>query len=878
MVISVLALNPSASARQLTVTTPDPAHVNKELRTMQKILFGILALSTPFLRSTVSGNERSPISRPEKPNVVLILTDDLGWQDVHCYDIDEPSPMETPNIDRLASQGVMFWQAYSPAPVCAPSRAAILSGLHPARGGMTSVAGGFPPRPRNRNSPQISPFFLARMPMERFTLAEALKQSGYRTGHCGKWHISKNHYDYPQPYHHGFDSSVHDRGVQVPMKPDRLTGFATSNPEDPYRLDENGFPFDIPQQAALDFLQTNKEEPFFLYYATWLVHAPIVMRSEALLRKYEAKLGVTLKPEHATTWKTPGQTNPFYCAMVEQLDYYVGQVIHSLETTDDPRWPGHKLMENTYVFFTSDNGGMEGGKGEIYTDNNPLDRGKISLKEGGTRVPLVITGPNIPRAVQTDVMVNGLDLYPTILTLTNATAPEGKIFDGCDLSQLLKQNPSDSQLVRTQSGSVRDTMFWHFPHAENSSSIRRGEYKLFRHYQARPPESVESLYRLYIPNQSNPRGDIEESKDLSEDLPKKKAVLSAELSKLISEMGGREPHFNPQASEIPKSNQSPRIIGHAQEDNRAVVSYENKGTDIRHADLIYTPNEGREWLRAHGEIGPTEAVFSIPEGTTHYFFNLIDENNFLTVYPSLDDATLAKEDRSLVDTALSAGFPKPTHDKTFSLAGTYHTRLSATPSAHQLAICDFECTDLSDLQITGTGSSLTQEYFATGTQSLLMKECKENNKPWMPLVSIPLLSEEQGAPTGYQISFDAMLDEDRPGIFSFSIPGTNSNAGITNLATIEVAQDGIRVNTSLIAPTEPGTWTHFDLQFDLSQTSDRMIRILITTEHGDMWQRNVPAEDYLFDRATNIQIISLGDPNTKVYIDNVVVTSNIGTD
>lgn len=843
---------------------------------MQKLPYALVLLTC--LPAAMSDATESVVpDRPDKPNVVLILTDDLGWQDVHCYDIDEPSPMETPNIDRLASQGVMFWQAYSPAPVCAPSRAAILSGLHPARGEMTSVAGGIPPHPRSQNAPQISPFYLARMPIERFTLAEALKTSGYVTGHSGKWHISKNHYDYPQPYHHGFDTSVHNRGVQVPMKPDRLTAFATSDFQDPYRLDENGFPFDIPQQAALDFLRNNKERPFFLYYATWLVHAPIVMRSESLLRKYEAKLGVTLKPEHATEWKTPGQTNPFYCAMVEQLDYYVGQVIHYLETTEDPRWPGHKLMENTYVFFTSDNGGMEGGGNEIYTDNHPLDRGKISLKEGGTRVPLVITGPGIPHAVRTDVMVNGLDLYPTILTLTNTAAPKGKIFDGCDLSRLLKKNPSDSQLVRTQSGSVRDTMFWHFPHSETSSSIRKGDFKLFRHYQARSPKHAESLYRLYTPHQSNPRGDIEEAKDLSEELPEMKEILSVELSKVIAEMGGREPYFNPYATGLPKNNRSPQITGHALKNNRAVVSYKRRGADIKYADLIYTPNEGREWLRASGTIGPSEAVFNLPTGTTQYFFNLIDENNYLTIFPPLDDATLTKENRSIVDVALSAGFPEPTQDKTFSLEKTSHTRLSATPLKNHLATCDFEGTDLSHLNLAGTGSDLTQEFSATGTQSLIMKEHRENERPWMPLVSIPLLAKTQGASSGYQISFDAMLDKENPGAFSFSIRGTNSTERTTNLATIDVAKDGIRANTFLIAPTEPGTWIHFDLQFESSQTSDRMIRVSATTEHGDLWRQNVPAEDYLFDRATNIQIISLGDPNTKVYIDNVVVTSNTST-
>ena len=818
--------------------------------------------------------EDSAAGRPSKPNIVLILTDDLGWQDVHCYDIDEPSPMETPNIDRLASQGVMFWQAYSPAPVCAPSRAAILSGLHPARGGMTSVAGGFPPRPRTQHAPQISPFYLARMPMERFTLAEALKQSGYRTGHCGKWHISKNHYDYPKPYHHGFDSSVHNRGVQVPMKPDRLTGFATSNPEDPYRLDENGFPFDTPQQAALDFLQTNKEEPFFLYYATWLVHAPIVMRSEALLRKYEAKLGVTLKPEHATTWKIPGQTNPFYCAMVEQLDYYVGQVIEYLESNDDPRWPGHKLIENTYIVFTSDNGGMEGGGNEIYTDNFPLDRGKISLKEGGTRVPLVITGPSIPHNVQTNVMVNGLDLYPTILTLTNSTAPEGKILDGCDLSQLLKQNPSDFQLVRTQSGSVRDTMFWHFPHAENSSSIRKGDYKLFRHYQARSPESVESLYKLYIQHQSNPRGDIEEAKDLSNDLPKKKAILSAELSKMISEMGGREPYFNPAAADLPKCDQAPTVTGHTQNEDTVTVSLEHHGSHVEHADLIYSRNEGREWLLASGIIDDDKALFTLPPMTTHYFINLVDENNFLTIYPPLDDATLKKKNLSVSDVALKAGYPHPSHEKALLSTEAYRKRLSDSPPADRLTNCDFEGSTTNQLSHVGKGSSLSHLAAAAGKQSLEIEERAENKKPWMPLVNIPLQSAKKGSATGFHVSFDAMLDTTLPGTLSITIHGTDSSETSQDLATILLAKDGIRINTFLVSPMQPGLWAHIDLEYTVGELSDRMLSVRVNTENGDTWRQKIPSQDYFFTRGTDLKIISLGSPDEKAYLDNVVVTQN----
>jgi len=852
---------------------------------MQKILFGILVLSPLFILKTAPASERGPTGRPEQPNVVLILTDDLGWQDVHCYDLDEPSPMETPNIDRLASQGVMFWQAYSPAPVCAPSRAAILSGLHPARGGMTSVAGGFPPRPRNRNAPQVAPFYLARMPMERFTLAEALKRSGYRTGHCGKWHISKNHYDYPQPYQHGFDSSVHDRGVQSRMIPDRLTEFATSNPKDPYQLDENGFPFDTPQHAALEFIQNNKEQPFFLYYATWLVHAPIVMRSEALLRKYEAKLGVTLTPEHATTWKTPGQTNPFYCAMVEQLDYYVGQVIHSLETTDDPRWPGHKLMENTYVFFTSDNGGMEGSREEIYTDNLPLDRGKISLKEGGTRVPFVITGPDIPRSVQSDVMVNGLDLYPTILTLTNSTTPKDKIFDGCDLSSLLKHDPSNPELVRTQSGTVRDTMFWHFPHAENSSSIRKGDFKLFRQYQPQSPETLKSLYKLYTTDHTISRGDIEEAKDLSEVLPTKTAVLDTELSKVIQQMGGREPYFNPTASGLPKSDRAPQVIGHKQTDNSIVVSYRKKGANIRYADLIYTPNEGREWLLASGDVSPDEVVYKLPSGTTHYFINLVDENNFLTIYPPIDDTTLKKENLSLIDAALSAGHPEPMHGDAIAFAEVFQRRLSTTLPVNQLAAYNFEDYDLDQLHLDGAGIAITNAVSAGGTQSLEMKECDGNDRQWMPLVNIPIPAKEHAPAAGYQISFDAMLDNDLPGSLSLNIRGPTSSVKQKqkkkhkekqgNLATVVIAKDGIRVNTWLLAPSAPGSWNHFDFQWIPTQASDHTVRVTITTERGDTWQQEVPLEDYFFKQVTDIQIISTGGPDTKAYIDNVVVTSNI---
>ncbi|MEJ6642217.1 MAG: sulfatase-like hydrolase/transferase [Akkermansiaceae bacterium] len=232
-------------------------------------------------------------------------------------------------------------------------------------------------------------------------------------------------------------------------------------------------------EDALTFLKESKDKPFFLYYATWLVHAPIHTRSKARLEKYAKRMGID--PAKTPTKDIPGQQNPFFASMVEELDYYLGTVIAYLENTDDPRCPGHKLSENTYLIFTSDNGGMEGGPKERYTDNNPLDRGKISAKEGSTRVPLIITGPGIPAGVQTEVMVNGLDFYPTILAMTGTPTPDKKNLDGANILPLLKGNPRDPKLVKNPDGSARDTMCLALP-----TRRRIGKHHPHRRFQAHP--------------------------------------------------------------------------------------------------------------------------------------------------------------------------------------------------------------------------------------------------------------------------------------------------------------------------------------------------------------------------------------------------------
>lgn len=584
--------------------------------------------------------------RPEKPNVILLLTDDLGWQDVKCYDIDEPSPMETPNIDALAKKGVMFWQGYSPAPTCAPTRAAILSGLHPARTQLTHVVGGMPPAPYHKTQHRMMPpWYRGHMPTETVTVAEALKTNGYTTGHSGKWHLAIKHNALPQPQDQGFDWSRSHNGTTAKMRPHRLIGFASEKPDDPYRLDKNGFATHQLSIDALTFVEENKDKPFFLYYATKLVHTPIHTRSERLLKKYCDKLGVEL-PKNPQEWKGEGQTNPFYCAMVEELDYYVGQMFDYLETTEDPRWPGHKLSENTYIIFTSDNGGMERMPGDNITDNYPLDRGKISAMEGGTRVPLIIVGPGIDAGVKSDVMVNGLDFYPTILSWTGTQKPEGKQFDGCNISELLKKDPTDPKLVKEDDGSVRHTMVWHFPNSQAlESTIRIGDYKLIRNYDHNGDNPELELYRLYkMKNGKQIRGDIEESKNLADLLPEKTQDMNAQLTERLTEMKASYPYFNPHCKH-PLANKEKVPVVLSLEQNADVVesTYRENGAKVVRAQLIYTLNGGKfqeEWFRTPAKLLPGKKISAtLPNGTTHYVINLIDENNFLVSYPDVDKAT-----------------------------------------------------------------------------------------------------------------------------------------------------------------------------------------------------------------------------------------------
>jgi len=579
--------------------------------------------------------------RPAKPNVILILTDDLGWQDVACYDIDEPCPFETPTIDRMAKQGAKFWQAYSPSPTCAPSRVAILSGKHPARSQKTHVVGGGPPNPHAPNAQTIPPWYSGRMQVSEVTIAEALKPHGYTSGCIGKWHCAINHHAFPQPTDQGFDESKMERGKTDSMKPHRLTGFATTAEDDPYRLDENGYPFHQNSADALDFVRRNQDKPFFLYYATWLVHTPIHTRSEAALKKYCKKMNVPY-PTDPKKWEVKGQKNPFYGAMVESLDYYVGQLLEHLETTDDPRWPGHKLVENTYVIFTSDNGGMEGHPGEIITDNYPLDRGKINAKEGGVRVPLIIKGPGIPAGIESQALVNGLDFYPTILSWTGATKPAEQHLDGLDLSKALASSElKDMAYIKDAEGKVRDTMCWHFPHSvAMQSTLRKGNYKLIRNWYPYylPGKSGLDLYKLY--DEDGKRVDIEEANSLAEAEPERTKVMNDELESMLQEMKASPPFLNPICKNpLPKKDQVCTALKDGRDGDTVWVRFRENGNKVVKANLLYTDNGGdryEEWYRVEAKVGPNgKASATLPKDATHYLFNLIDDRHYLVSHPAM---------------------------------------------------------------------------------------------------------------------------------------------------------------------------------------------------------------------------------------------------
>lgn len=431
-------------------------------------------------------------------NFVFILIDDMGWRDV-SYNGSET--FETPNIDKLASQGMRFTNGYAACPVCSPSRAAIMTGKYPARLGITNFLPGLHHVPHSKLLAPVSKQFL---PLEEVTIAEALKPSGYRTAAMGKWHLGGPDYF---PEKQGFDVNVGGTDAGSP----KSYFYPQWTPRPPITAAPGAYLPDRLTDSAIDFIKDNRARPFMLYLAHYSVHIPLEAK-EDMIERYRKRI-------------KPGalQNNPIYAAMVASVDESVERIMKAL---DDLNLAGH-----TAVIFTSDNGGLASAeyKGQTPTSNKPLRAGKGFLYEGGIREPLIVKWPGVTRpGSQCDVPVIGTDFYPTILEMAGVTKDPGNPADGVSIVPLLKQTGIPK----------RDALFWHYPHYSNQggrpgAAMRQGDFKLIEWYE---DGSVE-LYNL--------RDDLGETHNLAVQMPEKARAMKTRLDAWLKELNPEMPKPNP---------------------------------------------------------------------------------------------------------------------------------------------------------------------------------------------------------------------------------------------------------------------------------------------------------------------------------------------
>lgn len=452
-------------------------------RLLPVLLLIALLAATPAVLAQSSGR---------RPNIVLVLIDDYGWADTGCYG---STYYRTPNLDRLAARGLRFTDAYAAAPVCSPTRAALMTGKHPARLHLTDWLPGRRDMPAQKLA---RPIIRQELPLAETTIAEALKQAGYTTALIGKWHLGGQGFE---PQRQGFDLNVAGDHTGTP-----LSYFA------PYRNKEGRFmpglerapegeylPDRLTTEAER-FIEQHKDRPFFLYLPHYSVHIPMKAKPE-LIAKYQA----LPRPAH-------GQNNPVYAAMVESMDESIGRLTRKLEQLG--------LADDTVFIFTADNGGLSVREGPDTpaTDNAPLRAGKGYLYEGGLRVPLLVAWPQRIKAGSVNrTPVYSADLFATALEVAGVKNTTG--VDGLSLLPLLiGRGPFK-----------RDALYWHYPHYSNQSidgghfdqpgaAIRQGDFKLIEFYQ---DDHVE-LYDL--------KRDLGERNDLAGSRPQVAARLRQKLA------------------------------------------------------------------------------------------------------------------------------------------------------------------------------------------------------------------------------------------------------------------------------------------------------------------------------------------------------------
>jgi arylsulfatase A-like enzyme len=448
---------------------------------------GILVLFGGLVEAVFGriANAAEPLAR--KPNIVFILADDLGWTDLACYG---SRYYETPNIDRLAAEGMRFTHGYTCGPNCQPTRAALMTGQYGPRTGIYTVGG--TDRFDTSMRPLVPVENVTRLAPAKVTMAESLKKAGYASGLFGKWHLGED------PKHHplaqGFDEAIVSMGRHFDFK---------TNPK--ADLPPGAYLADFLTDRAIGFIERHKDRPFLLCLHHFAVHSP-----------HEAK------PDKVAHFKdkppSAGHRSPVYAAMIASLDDSVGRVVARLDEL--------KLSQNTLVVFTSDNGGVGGYVAagvrtkEGITDNAPLRGGKGMLYEGGVRVPFIFRWPSRirPGAVCEEPIIS-VDMYPTLLALSGAPAPHGQPLDGLSILPLLERDASTAF--------SRHALYWHFPGYLGSGkdiwrtmpagAIRVGDYKLLEFFE----DGRLELYNL--------REDVGQKHDLAKEMPEQMRQMHDKL-------------------------------------------------------------------------------------------------------------------------------------------------------------------------------------------------------------------------------------------------------------------------------------------------------------------------------------------------------------
>ncbi len=443
----------------------------------------VMAMLVPLRQVTV------PAARAEKrpPNIVFLLIDDMGWPDLACYG---HKFHETPNIDRLAAQGMKFTDFYAATPVCSSTRSTIQTGQYSARTGITDFIPGHW-RPFEK---LVVPPIEHHLPSGVKTPGDLLRAAGYATGYFGKWHLGNGPQFAPDRY--GYDITEHQLGKDFQQ-------WRGQRPRGPKSID-------FLTDATLWFIQQNKDKPFFVTLSHFAVHIPVEANADTTAKYHE-------KPKPAG-----GVNNPAYAAMVDDLDTSIGRILKLLDELN--------LTDNTIVVFTSDNGGLRKiytGVGEVISTNAPLRDEKGTLYEGGIRVPMLVRWPG---AVKPDSVCHEptttADLLPTFCDMASAKLPQQPI-DGTSMLPLLKN-------AAAKLG--RDAIYFHYPHYHHSrpaGAIRAGDWKLIEWFDGGEVE----LYNL--------ADDIGESKNLATAEPQLAKDLQSQLAAWRKEVGARMPTPNP---------------------------------------------------------------------------------------------------------------------------------------------------------------------------------------------------------------------------------------------------------------------------------------------------------------------------------------------